>query len=156
MKKRALSLASSLILAYSAAFIGSLFTIGAIDTWYATLTKPQLNPPNWLFGPVWTVLYTLMAIAAWLVWEKRHHPLAHKALFVYGAQLVFNTLWSIAFFGLHNPALGLFVIVMLWISIVMTGIQFYRINRLAGYLLIPYLVWVSFATHLNFSFVLLN
>lgn len=156
MKNPILSLVGSLILAYSAALIGSLFTVGAISEWYSTLLKPALSPPNWLFAPVWTILYALMAIAAWLIWERRHHTFASKALFVYGAQLVFNALWSVVFFGLHNPALGLFVIALLWTSIATTAVQFYKINRLAGYLFIPYIAWVSFAAYLNFSIVLLN
>lgn len=147
----------SFILAYAAAAIGSFFTVDAVDTWYAALAKPALSPPNWLFGPVWTVLYALMAIAAWRVYERRHeNPLAWKALAVYLAHLALNAFWSVAFFGLENPALALFVVVLLLFAIVLIAFLFYRIDRLAGLLFLPYILWVSFATYLNAAIVALN
>lgn len=133
------------------------FTLSSIPTWYQTLTKPSFSPPSWIFGPVWTILYFLMGVAAYLVWikglEKRG---VKKALSFFIAQLVFNFLWSILFFGLHSPVLALIDILILWILILITIIKFYKISKVASYLLIPYLFWVSFATILNLSIVLLN
>lgn len=157
MNRAFLSLIISLAFAYSAALVGSLFTAGAIETWYATLAKPALNPPNWVFGPVWTVLYALMAIAAWRIYEKRKsNRQAHTLLWVYGAHLAVNALWSIAFFGLNQPLLAFIVIVALWLMIAYLVAGFYRVDRVAGLLLVPYLAWVSFATYLTVSIVLLN
>ncbi len=155
--RQALSLFVSLVLAYSAALIGSLFTADAVTTWYATLVKPVLSPPNWLFAPVWTVLYALMAIAAWRIYEKRNvHRESRRLLRVYGAHLAVNAFWSIAFFGLHDPLVAFIVIVVLWLMIVYVAMGFYRIDRTAGLLFLPYLAWVSFASYLNLSIVLLN
>ncbi len=155
--KRPFSLLISFALAYSAALLGSLFTVGAVDTWYFTLAKPELNPPSWLFGPVWTVLYACMAIAAWRVYEKRSTSRESvKVLWIYVVHLGVNAFWSIAFFGLHNPTLALVVIAILWGSIAYLTIRFYLTDRLAGYLFIPYFLWVSFATYLNLMIVLLN
>lgn len=150
------SLAVSLALAYSAAFVGSFFTIEAVNTWYATLTKPTLSPPNWLFGPVWTVLYALMATAAWRVYQKRTAPTAKASLLLYAAHLVVNALWSIVFFGLQTPLVALGVVLVLLVSIIALTILFYRIDKTAGLLFVPYLAWVSFASYLNLSIVLLN
>ena len=145
------------MLAYSAALVGSLFTVSAITGWYTTLIKAELNPPNWLFGPVWTVLYTFMAIAAWRIYEKRKsNPKADRLLLVYALHLAVNAFWSVAFFGFHSPMLALMVIVLLWLMIVYLTVGFYRIDRAAGLLFLPYLAWVSFATYLNLSIVLLN
>lgn len=155
--RRFITLSISLALAYSAAFIGTFFTMDAVAAWYPTLTKPDLSPPNWIFGPVWTILYACMAIAAWLVYEKRNKAReANHLLIVYGAHLVINALWSIAFFGLQNPTLALVVIVVLWLCIAYVAVGFYRVQRTAGILFVPYLAWVSFATYLNLSIVLLN
>ena len=133
------------------------FTIVAISTWYTTLIKPSFSPPNWLFGPVWILLYFLMGVAAYLVWEKgwKRKPV-RTALNFFFIQLVLNFLWSVLFFGLHSPILGLMDIILLLVFIVMTIWQFKKISPTAAYLLIPYLLWVSFATLLNFSIVVLN
>ncbi len=137
--------------------IGSVFTVSAISTWYATLVKPALNPPSWVFGPVWTTLYLLMGIAAFLVWYKgQERKDVTRALVVYGVQLVLNATWSIVFFGLQNPGLALVNIVLLFVSIVVTMILFYKISRPAMYLLIPYIAWVSFASYLNYAIYVLN
>jgi tryptophan-rich sensory protein len=129
----------------------------AIPSWYATLAKPSLNPPNWLFGPVWTILYGLMAVAAWRVYEKRsENEHSTRDIAIYLAHLVVNTLWSIVFFGLQNPLLAFAVIVVLWLMIVYITLRFYRVDRAAGLLFLPYIVWVSFAAYLNISIVLLN
>ncbi|MBI2315069.1 tryptophan-rich sensory protein [Candidatus Daviesbacteria bacterium] len=133
------------------------FTLSAIQTWYQTLNKPSFSPPNWVFGPAWTILYFLMGVAAYLVWIKGLEKKAVKnALAFFIAQLVFNFLWSILFFGLHSPILGLIDILILWTLILITIIKFYKISKTAAYLLIPYLLWVTFATILNLSIVLLN
>jgi tryptophan-rich sensory protein len=145
----------SLALAYGAGFLGSLATAPAIDTWYATLAKPELSPPNWVFAPVWTTLYAFMAIAAWRVYRVGN-ACSRRALRIYGAQLVLNACWSFAFFGLKNPSLGLFVIIALLALILITAWQFYRVDRIAGYLFIPYILWVTFATYLNFALMRLN
>jgi tryptophan-rich sensory protein len=135
----------------------TLFTISAIPTWYATLNKPSFSPPNWVFGPVWTTLYFLMGLSAFLIWKKGlKNKKVKRALTYFFIQLVFNFLWSVLFFGLHNPLLGLLDIVLLLISIVLTIIIFYKISKAASYLLIPYFLWVSFATILNLSLVVLN
>ncbi len=155
--RRIATLFVSLLLAYTTAAVGSFFTVEAIDTWYATLTKPELSPPNWLFGPVWTILYTLMAVAAWRVYEKRKVATRSKgALVLYGIHLALNAFWSIAFFGFQAPLFALGVIVLLLCSIVALTIFFFRIDKAAGTLFVPYVAWVSFATYLNLMIVLLN
>jgi len=138
-------------------FIGSLFTSSSIATWYPTLTKPFFNPPNWLFAPVWTLLFLLMGISVYLVWVKGFKKNNVKlAIIFFDIQLLFNLLWSILFFGLKNPLLALIEIFILWGLILVNIILFYKISKTASYLLIPYLAWVTFAIILNFSFVLLN
>lgn len=130
--------------------VGSFFTISAIPTWYAGLNKPVFSPPNWVFGPVWTILYILMGISLYLVWQKKKIPP------VFWVQLILNALWSTIFFGLKNPGLALVDIIALWIAIILTIKSFYKINKFAGKLLIPYFLWVSFATILNLFTVPLN
>lgn len=147
-----LALVGWIALCELAGVIGSVFTVSAISGWYATLAKPDLRPPNWVFGPVWTTLYALMGIAAYLVWSKRHG----QALRIFGVQLVLNATWSIVFFGLQSPGWALVNIVALWLAIVWTIKVFYRISKPAAYLLVPYLLWVSFASYLNYSIWILN
>ncbi len=133
------------------------FTLSAIPTWYQTLQRPPFSPPDWIFGPVWTILYFLMGVAAYLVWIKGLEKKAvKKALSFFIAQLVFNFLWSILFFGLHSKVLGLIDILILWSLILITIIRFHKISKTASYLLVPYILWVTFATILNLSIVLLN
>ena len=140
-----------------AGIIGSVFTISAIPNWYAGLVKPALNPPAWVFGPAWTTLYTLMGIAAFLVWRMVWERKEVKmALEVFGIQLFLNAIWSIIFFGLQNPGWALVDIILLWLAIVWTMVVFYKISRPAAYLLVPYLLWVSFASYLNYSIWMLN
>jgi tryptophan-rich sensory protein len=147
----------AIVVSELAGAIGSLFTISAIPTWYATLQKPALNPPSWIFGPVWTTLYVLMGIAAFLVWKKGwERKEVRTALSVFGLQLVLNALWSIVFFGLHSPAWALANIAALWIAVIWTMFVFYKISRPAMYLLVPYIIWVSFASYLNYSIWILN
>ena len=137
--------------------IGSIFTQQAIPTWYATLEKPAFNPPNWVFMPVWTFLYILMGIAAFLVWRRGlENRQVRIALIFFLVQLILNASWSFFFFGLQSPLYGLIVIVVLWVAVLFTSLGFYRISRAAGVLMWPYLLWVTFAAVLNESIWLLN
>ncbi len=146
-----------LALCQSAGAVGSLFTIPAIPEWYAHLQKPSFSPPNWVFAPVWTTLFTLMALAAWQVWMKGlKEPLVRTALASFLAQLALNSLWSFLFFGLRSPFYALLEIFVLWSMILVTILQFLRISKTATLLLAPYLLWVSFACSLNLGIFLLN
>ncbi|HVP78685.1 MAG TPA: TspO/MBR family protein [Thermodesulfobacteriota bacterium] len=151
-----LKLVASILLCQMAGFFGSLFTTPAIPTWYATLKKPFYTPPNWIFSPVWISLFILMGISLFYVWRRPDHPRFKKALILFFVQLILNVLWSLAFFGLRLPLLGLLDIILLWIAVLLTIRHFSKISKLAGVLLIPYLSWVSFATLLNFSLWILN
>ncbi|HNX68335.1 MAG TPA: tryptophan-rich sensory protein [Candidatus Omnitrophota bacterium] len=147
----------ALVLCQGAGMVGAVYTIPAIPGWYAQLQKPFFSPPNWIFGPVWTLLFTLMAIAAYLVWSKGlGEPAVRKALVSFLLQLALNSLWCFLFFGLRSPLYGLAEILLLWAMILVTILQFFRISRPAGWLLIPYLLWVSFATSLNLGIFILN
>jgi tryptophan-rich sensory protein len=140
-----------------AGVVGSIFTFSAISSWYITLTRPTFSPPNWIFGPVWTTLYLLMGISAFLIWQRGLERKDVKlALSVFGFQLVLNAVWSIVFFGLHNPGAAFFEIIFLWLSIIGTMVVFYKIHRVAAYLLLPYILWVSFAGYLNYVIWTLN
>jgi tryptophan-rich sensory protein len=142
----------SIAIAELAGIIGSFFTIPAIPTWYASLPKPVIAPPNWVFAPVWTTLFLLMGIAAFLVWRKGlRYTAVRRALCVYGIQLILNIAWSYIFFGLHNPSMALVEIAFLWAAIACTILTFSRVSRTAAFLLIPYLIWVSFASYLNYA-----
>lgn len=137
--------------------LGSIFTQESVSTWYLELNKPSFNPPNWAFPVAWTYLYITMGIASWLVWLKKPvSNLVKPALILYGIHLFFNLIWSYLFFTLRNPELALAEIVILWGLILVMTIRFFNISKPAGYLLIPYLAWVSFATILNASIVILN
>lgn len=136
--------------------LGSLFTVPSIAGWYQMLQKPALNPPNWIFGPVWTTLFLFMGIAAFLVWKKSRGTGRKIALSLFGVQFVLNVLWSALFFGWHQVDLAFVEIIALWIAILWTGIFFYRHSKPAGILFVPYLAWVSFASYLNFALWSLN
>lgn len=150
------ALAAFLAVTFAASAIGSWATIDNVRTWYPTIAKPSWTPPNWLFGPVWTLLYTLMAIAAWRVWRARQGAEARSVLNLYGSQLALNTLWSVLFFALHRPGLALIEISALWTLLVLAQVRFWRADRIAGILWAPYLAWVSFATALNAAIWWLN
>ena len=129
----------------------------SVDTWYASLEKPAFNPPNWVFGPVWTILYVLMGIAAGLVWSRGfYHKWVKTALYHFGFQLLYNASWSLVFFGLQRPLAAFFILVVLVILIVLTIRWFRIVTPVAAYLMVPYLLWVLFAGVLNFSIVQLN
>lgn len=147
----------SIIICLGAGFVGSFFTSSAIDNWYAEIIKPVFNPPNWIFAPMWTILYILMGIAAAIIWSKGFDNKAVKiALLIFVVHLVLNILWSVFFFGMQNPALAFVSIVVLWLMIALLIYLFYQIDHRAGYLLVPYILWVSFAAVLNFSIWQLN
>lgn len=139
-------------------YTSGMVTRSSITTWYPTLIKPSFNPPNWIFAPVWSTLYAMMGVAAGLVWNaiKSNEEVVKKALIFFLIQLGLNALWSYLFFGLHNPMLAGLEIIVLWLMIYETYVQFSKINKIAGYLFIPYLAWVSFAAVLNGSIWWLN
>ena len=137
--------------------LGAVFTSAAIPTWYVGLVKPVLNPPAWVFGPVWTALYALMGISAFLVWRKgKGTRMERAALGIFVLQLLLNFLWSILFFGMRNPGAAMMDIVALWFAILATILAFGRVSKPAAWLLVPYLAWVSFAAYLNLALWTLN
>jgi len=155
--KKILNLALAIVITEAAGLIGSIFTTPSITAWYTTVNKPSFNPPNWIFAPVWTTLFALMGIAAWLVYEKGWKKKEVKlALKIYSAQLVLNTLWSIIFFGLQNPGAAFLEIIALWVTIVATMVVFWKVSRWAVYLFVPYILWVSFAVFLNWTIWIIN
>lgn len=181
MNNKFIKLIISILICEGAGFIGSFFTAPEIATWYVVLHKPSFNPPNWIFAPVWTILFLLMGISLYLVWEKKFdvkaseiqlpvkktwNPISTKlwfgtwkeenAILIFGVQLFLNIMWSVIFFGLKMPSVAFFEILMLWFAILYTIINFYRISKTAAYLLIPYILWVSFAAMLNLSIAILN
>jgi len=138
-----------------AGFIGSLFTSPSIKSnWYEILAKPALVPPNWIFPVVWTILFILMGLAFYLVWLKPEHPKFRQAYLLFALQLILNVGWSIIFFYLQKPSWALLEIIPLWIAILYTLLTFKKINRWAGWLILPYLLWVTFATYLNYGIAL--
>ena len=152
----------AIVVSELAGIIGSVFTTPSIAGWYAGIVKPALNPPAWVFGPVWTTLFALMGIAAFIVWSSYAKATEDKkkgirlALILFGIQLVLNTLWSIIFFGLHSPGGALIEIIFLWLAILATIVTFYKISKPAAWLLLPYILWVSFAMYLNYAIWALN
>jgi tryptophan-rich sensory protein len=169
---------TSIIICELAGTIGAVFTTPAIDSWYKALYKPSFNPPNWIFGPVWTILFVLMGVSLYLVWSKKWkvhnktkikkawNPLSQKLLsgswqkaniiLIFATQLILNVLWSVVFFGQHSPSMAFFVLLMLWVAILFTIVNFYRVSKTAALLLLPYILWVSFAGILNYFIWILN
>lgn len=157
LMKNTIKLVIAIAISELAGIIGSIFTVSAIPTWYTTLIKPTLNPPSWVFGPVWTTLYALMGTSAFLVWKRGlNHKNVRIALFVFGLQLTLNASWSIVFFGLQSPAWAFANIIAMWFTIIWTMMLFYKISKPAMWLLMPYIIWVSFAVYLNYSIWMLN
>jgi translocator protein len=155
-KQQLLGLLVLLVVCFAAAGIGGAATSPNIATWYATLSKPSWNPPNWIFGPVWTALYISMAVAAWLVWRQGGLEQAKVPLLLFAVQLVLNAAWSWFFFGFHAPGAAFIDIVALLAAIVATTTAFWGRSLAAGILMTPYLAWVAFATVLNFAIWRLN
>jgi len=150
-------LIGSIILCNLAGLLGTLVTGTGPGSWYDMLVKPSFNPPSWVFGPAWTLLYILMGISLYLVlmaWRKGTE--VRIPLILFGIQLALNALWSFLFFGLQSPATGLAGILVLWVFIVATIVTFFRVSRPAAFLLLPYLAWVSFASLLNYAIFILN
>jgi len=145
----------SLLLPQLAGIIGATFTVSAISTWYKFLNKPFFSPPNWLFGPVWLILYLMMGIAVYLNWISKK-KLAKNNVRLFFIHLFFNTIWTPIFFGARNLFLALIVIVIIWTLIVLMIFRFWKVSKLSSLLLIPYLLWVSFATVLNYFIWRLN
>ena len=156
-RDKIVKLIAAILVCQLAGITGSFFTTPNIATWYASISKPAFTPPNWIFAPVWTTLFLLMGISLYLVWEKGFEKKEVKlAISVFGVQLVLNIVWSLLFFGLQNPFFAFIEIIVLWVVILINIILFYRISEKAGFLLVPYILWVSFAAFLNYSIWLLN
>ena len=175
-----LKLLASIIICELAGAVGAFFTVPSVDSWYKHLTKPSFNPPNWIFGPVWTALFILMGISLYLVWSKEWrpkneialkkgkpwNPLSQKFLsgewqkaniiLIFATQLVLNVLWSVIFFGAHSIGAAFFELLMLWFAIIFTTINFYRVSKTSAWLLLPYILWVFFAGILNYFLWILN
>lgn len=155
-RKKIAVLVILILICLSVGWVGSLFTAPAIEGWYAGLNKPWFQPPSWIFGPVWTLLYILMAVAAWLIWKEGGVKKNTAPLIFFGLQLFFNACWSPLFFGLKTPGYAFADITALWMSIIVTSVLFMRKSRIAGLLMLPYLLWVSFAAVLNFAIWRMN
>lgn len=137
--------------------ISGFFTVTGVDSWYQTIQKPSWNPPNWVFGPVWTTLYVMMGIALWLVWkEDTSRELKMIAFILFGVQLILNFLWSFVFFKLEQPGFAFLEILFMWVAILATIFAFAQVNKTAAWLLVPYISWVSFAAILNFTIWRMN
>lgn len=153
---RWIGLVGFLVVCLGAGALGAVATTPEIEGWYQTIAKPSWNPPAFIFGPVWTTLFVLMATAAWLVWKPAGFQAATTPLTLFACQLVLNVAWSWIFFGMHQPGWACVEIVILWLAILATAIAFFRHSKVATLLLLPYLAWVSFATILNFTIWSLN
>ncbi|MCX7732701.1 MAG: tryptophan-rich sensory protein [candidate division WOR-3 bacterium] len=156
MRRNLLKPVASIAVPLIIGFLGSMFTRQSVGNWFVTLKKPVFAPPNWLFAPAWALLYIMMGIAFYLIWQQGYSVKLRWALVVYGLQLILNLLWSLFFFGLRSPLLGLVDIVLLWILVIINTILFYHLRHAAGLLLIPYILWLTFALLLNLSIVILN
>jgi len=142
------------IITFSASLIGGLATISFKEPWYSTLIKPSFNPPDWVFGPVWTILYLMMTIAIWLYWHSKNKDM--NTVYIYFIHLVFNSAWSIVFFVYHNIFLALIVLLILISLILVLIVRFRRVKKMSSYLMVPYLLWTIFALILNVSILILN
>jgi translocator protein len=149
-------LISSLLLPLAIGGIAGMFTSAAIPGWYASLNQPSFNPPNWVFGPVWTALYTIMGISFFMIWSLEAGKERNQAMLIFMVQLLLNFCWSFFFFYFNMIGVALVDILLLWVMIVFMLVRFYKLKPLAAYLNIPYLLWVSFATALNIAYFFLN
>ncbi|WP_339613469.1 TspO/MBR family protein [uncultured Rubinisphaera sp.] len=155
-RTRWIGLVVFIIVCLSAGGLGAIATTPEIEGWYKMIAKPSWNPPGWIFGPVWTTLYIMMAIAVWLVWKQAGFKAAKLPLNSFGVQLLLNVAWSWIFFGMHRPGWAFAEIIVLWLAILATTILFFKKSKIAGGLMVPYLAWVSFASVLNFTIWRLN
>lgn len=154
---RYLPLLISILITQAVGIASAYFTLPEVEGWYSTLKKPAFTPPDWFFAPVWTVLYVLIGIAAYMVWQRRNDSSYYKiTIWVYVVQLLLNFLWAIIFFGMHQVLGGLIDTVLLWIAIIVNIIYFRKFSRVAGWLLVPYFLWTSFALILDLGFFMLN
>ena len=149
-----IKLAGAIVICQLAGIIGSFFTSSSVSDWYPTLSKPAFNPPSWVFAPVWATIFLLMGVSLYLVWTSKKPK--RTALILFYSQLVLNILWSVLFFGLRSPLFAAIEIVVLWAAILATMIYFNRISKPAAYLLLPYILWVSFAAILNMTIAMMN
>ena len=154
LKNKFLSFVIFFIITFSASFIGGLVTITLKEPWYSQLIKSNLNPPDWVFAPVWTTLYLMMTLAIWFFWHSKNKDM--NTIYIYLIHIVFNTTWSVVFFGFHNIFLALVNLIILILLIVILILRFGRVNKVSSYLMIPYLLWSSFALFLNYSLLVLN
>ena len=154
LKNKFLSFILFFIITFSASFIGGLVTINFKEPWYSQLVKSNFNPPEWVFAPVWTTLYLMMTMAIWFFWHSKNRNLS--TVYLYFIHILFNTTWSVVFFGLHQMLLALFVLIGLILMIIILMLRFKRVNIVSYYLMIPYLLWCCFALFLNFNLLILN
>ena len=154
LKNKFLSFILFFIITFSASFIGGLVSINLKEPWYSELVKSNYNPPDWIFAPVWTTLYLMMTLAIWFFWHSKNRNL--NTVYLYFIHILFNTTWSIVFFGLHQILLALFVLICLILMIIILMLRFKRVNIVSYYLMIPYLLWCCFALFLNFNLLILN
>ena len=154
LKNKFISFILFLIITYSASFIGGMATISFKEPWYSQLVKSNFNPPDWVFAPVWTTLYLMMTIAVWFFWHSKNRDM--NTIYIYFIHIVFNTTWSIVFFGLHKIFLALIVLLILIFLIIILILRFKRVNLVSYYLMIPYLLWTTYTLFLNFNLLILN
>ena len=154
LKNKFISFILFFIITYSASFIGGMATISFKEPWYSELIKSNYNPPDWIFAPVWTTLYLMMTLAIWFFWHSKNRDM--NTIYIYFIHIVFNTTWSIIFFGLHQILFALIVLLILIFLIVILIIRFKRVNLVSYYLMIPYLLWTLYALFLNFNLLILN
>ena len=154
LKNKFLSFVLFFIITYSASFIGGMATISFKEPWYSQLIKPNFNPPDWIFAPVWTTLYLMMTLAIWFFWHSKNKDI--NTIYIYFIHIVFNTTWSIVFFALHQIFLALIVLLILFCLIIILILRFKRVNIVSSYLMIPYLLWTTFALFLNLNLLILN
>ena len=154
LKNKFLSFVLFFVITYSASFIGGFATVSFKEPWYSQLVKSDLNPPDWVFAPVWTTLYLMMTLAIWFFWHSKNRDMS--TIYIYFIHIVFNTTWSIVFFGLHKIFLALIVLLILIFLIIILILRFKRVNLVSYYLMIPYLLWTTYALFLNFSLLILN
>ena len=154
LKNKFYSLILFLIVTFSASFTGGLVSISFKEPWYSSLVKSNHNPPDWMFAPVWTTLYIMMTLAIWFFWHSKNRDMS--TIYIYFIHIVFNTTWSIVFFGLHQILLSLIVLLVLIFLIIVLIVRYKRVNLVSYYLMIPYLLWTTYALFLNFNILILN